>query len=360
MSYLAYKRRRNRGSQRYRNVQQVFAALDLGTNNCRLLVAKPDFGGFRVIDAFSRIVRLGEGIGSTRRLSEGAMRRTIEALRVCAQKLERRSVTHMRAVATEACRRAENCGEFLQRVKVETGIELEIISTKEEAKLALSGCAPLLDQTIPNALVFDIGGGSTEVSWLDVSGISQIAGQRGLGENAIRVSHSMSLGVITLAERFGGKSLDDIDYGAMKAHVVENLAAFPQQPELDKITAAGQLQMLGTSGTVTTLAGVHKCLPRYDRSKIDGCYLGFDTVEDVSRQIASMSFAQRSSHPCIGKDRADLVVAGCAILEALCERWPVGRLRVADRGLREGILVSLMQRRHETEAVKFRYPHPVS
>ncbi len=356
VGYLAYRRRRNRSAQRYRNVQQVFAALDLGTNNCRLLVAKPDFDGFRVIDAFSRIVRLGEGIGTTGLLSESAMRRTIEALRVCAQKLERRSVTHMRAVATEACRRAGNCAEFLQRVKLQTGIELEIISTKEEARLALAGCAPLLDHDIPHALVFDIGGGSTEVSWLEVGGI----GQPGLGENAIQASQSMPLGVITLAERYGGQCINQTSYAAMKRDVMNSLSDFPNQVALAKITAAGQLQMLGTSGTVTTLAGVHKCLPRYDRAKVDGCYLGFDTVEDVSRQIAAMSFDQRSSHPCIGKDRADLVVAGCAILAALCDRWPVGRLRVADRGLREGILVSLMQRGEQADGVVVRHPRPVA
>lgn len=330
--------------------QDVYAALDLGTNNCRLLVARPQPDGFRVIDAFSRIVRLGEGMGESGKLSEAAMNRTLEALKVCAKKMRRRGVTRARAVATEACRRASNCGAFLARVERETGIRLEIISNNEEASLAIFGCAPLLDRTVPNALVFDIGGGSTEVTWFDVAGVGRGRGEltkilREAPERALLGWHSAPLGVVTLAERYGGRTVTPEIYDDMVADVTAELGGFEARHGLGALIERGELQMLGTSGTVTTLAGIHSKLPRYDRSVVDGSYLDFPTVRDISRRIAAMSYEERAASPCIGRDRADLVVAGCAILEALCALWPVGRLRVADRGLREGILFTLMHDR---------------
>ena len=140
--------------------RHTYGAVDLGTNNCRLLIARAVDGGFTVVDAFSRIVRLGEGVSQTGALSAVAMDRTIEALKVCAGKMQRRGVSLMRSVATEACRRAINGLEFLERSRAETGVDLEIISTAEEAKLAFSGCMPLLDRARPYAIVFDIGGGT--------------------------------------------------------------------------------------------------------------------------------------------------------------------------------------------------------
>ena len=331
----------------YASTQEVYAALDLGTNNCRLLVARPHLEGFRVIDAFSRIVRLGEGLGGSGNLSESAMNRTLEALKFCAKKMRRRGVTRVRAVATEACRRAGNCGAFLHRVERETGIRLEIISSNEEASLAIFGCAPLLDRTVPNALVFDIGGGSTEVSWIDVDGIGPGQGEltrilNDSPEQALLGWHSVPLGVVSLTERHGRREVTRETYEEMVGEVAESLAAFEAAHGLKERVGRGEVQMLGTSGTVTTLAGIHSKLPRYDRSVVDGAYLDFDTVRDISRDLAAMSFEERAACPCIGRERADLVVAGCAILEALCVLWPVGRLRVADRGLREGILFMLM------------------
>jgi exopolyphosphatase/guanosine-5'-triphosphate,3'-diphosphate pyrophosphatase len=323
--------------------REVYGALDLGTNNCRLLIARPAPDGFRVVDAFSRIVRLGEGVLASGRLSEQAMARTLLALKICADKMAQRGVTRVRAVATEACRRARNCGLFLDRVKRDTGIALEIISSSEEANLALYGCAPLLDGRIRHAIVFDIGGGSTEVSWLGVP-----RGFAGRGRRALRLHllgyHSLPFGVVTLAERYGGHVITTRTYQAMVEEVGRALAPFEARHQLRALVAGGRVQMLGTSGTVTTLAGVHQCLARYDRARIDGCYLSFDTVREVTGRIAAMSYDERAANPCIGHQRADLVVAGCAILETLCRTWPVGRLRVADRGLREGILVTLMAR----------------
>ena len=320
-----------------------FAALDLGTNNCRLLVARPSQGGFRVIDAFSRIVRLGEGMTATGALSEAAIGRTMEALRICAGKIEHRRVATGRYVATEACRRAMNCAEFLARVRDEIGLDIEIISTAEEARLVVTGCAPLLHPRIPYAIVFDIGGGSTEIVWLH-----QGYGRR--GPNAPRGARpeilgsiSLPFGVVTFTERFGGIEVSPAIYRAMVAEAEAALAPFERAHGIRRQVRAGQVQMLGSSGTVTTLAGVHLTLPRYIRAMVDGSTLTFDQIELVSRHLAGLDLAGRAANPCVGRERADLVLSGCAILDAICATWPVGRLRVADRGIREGILFDLMQ-----------------
>jgi exopolyphosphatase/guanosine-5'-triphosphate,3'-diphosphate pyrophosphatase len=325
--------------------QGLYAALDLGTNNCRLLVAKPSHDGFRVVDAFSRIVRLGEGLAASGHLSGPAMSRTLEALKVCAAKIRRRGVTRVRAVATEACRRADNCGDFLERVRRETGIELEIISQNEEAALAICGCAPLIDPDIPDILLFDIGGGSTEICWLKAEpapGGPADGAPLAAAELSLFAWASVPIGVITLAERHGGGEISPETYQAMVTEMAAAVAVFDARHQVTASVAGGKLQMLGTSGTVTTLAGVHKDLPRYDRSRVDGSYLDMATVHDICARITTMSYAQRAAHPCIGPERADLVVAGCAILSALCRLWPAERLRVADRGLREGMLYAMI------------------
>jgi exopolyphosphatase/guanosine-5'-triphosphate,3'-diphosphate pyrophosphatase len=317
----------------------VLSALDLGTNNCRLLIARASGAGYRIIDAFSRIVRLGEGMTRSGVLAEDAMGRTIEALKVCASKISRRGVTHGRSVATEACRRAGNCDEFLARVQAETGLNIEIISTAEEAQLAFKGCSPLLSRRQPRALVFDIGGGSTELGWLKV--------RNGRPPELID-SMSVPLGVVTISENYGHCRVPDDLYERMVQDVSAHMAAFAERNGIGPKVAAGAVQMLGTSGTVTTLAGIHLGLARYDRSLVDGTYLDFPAIRSISRNLAAMTYEERSAHACIGVDRADLVVAGCAILEAICGLWPVGRLRVADRGVREGILDGLLNSARRT------------
>jgi exopolyphosphatase/guanosine-5'-triphosphate,3'-diphosphate pyrophosphatase len=316
---------------------EIMAALDLGTNNCRLLVARHAGSGFHVIDAFSRIVRLGEGVAQTGRLSEAAIDRTLEALRICAGKMARRGVTLSRAVATEACRRAENCADFVARTLSETGVRLDIISTGEEAALAFRGCQPLLDRHRPFAIVFDIGGGSTELGWLRF---------RPNQPPEMVAWHSVPLGVVSLTERFGTepKPGEDADafYARMVDLVAQHLEPLHRAVAARRAIGAGEVQMLGTSGTVTTLAGIHLGLARYDRGQVDGSYLDFADVERISADIAHRNVAGRAQIACIGSERADLVLSGCAILTAICRLWPVGRLRVADRGVREGILMSLM------------------
>jgi exopolyphosphatase/guanosine-5'-triphosphate,3'-diphosphate pyrophosphatase len=321
-----------------RRIAPHYAALDLGTNNCRLLIARPAGPGFRVVDAFSRIVRLGEGLAATGNLSEAAMARTLAALRICADKIAQKNVAGGRYVATEACRRAANCGAFLARVRETIGIELEIISTAEEARLVVTGCSPLLNPRIPFAIVFDIGGGSTEIVWLRQGG--RYDGRHYRPE--ILGSVSLPFGVVTLTERFGGTHVSPPIYRAMVAEAEAALAPLEREHRILRQVRAGQVQMLGSSGTVTTLAGVHLCLPRYIRAMVDGSILTFDQISIVSRHLAGLDLEGRAANPCVGRERADLVLSGCAILDAICATWPVGQLRVADRGIREGILFDLI------------------
>jgi exopolyphosphatase/guanosine-5'-triphosphate,3'-diphosphate pyrophosphatase len=318
----------------------LYAALDLGTNNCRLLIAQPRERGFRVVDAFSRIVRLGEGVGRSGRLGEAAMDRAVDALRICRSKLSDRGVVRARLIATEACRSAENGAIFLERVRSETGLALEIVSRETEARLAVSGCASLIDPNSNGALLFDIGGGSSELVWIDLTRPAETRRRR--MSDRIRSWASLPVGVVTLSERHGGETVTSEVFEAMVAEVAEMLRDFPEAAALDQAVAAGNLHMLGTSGTVTTLAGVHLGLERYDRRRVDGTWMTGDEVNLMMNTLTGMDYAARIANPCIGQERADLVLAGCAILEAIRRRWPCQRLRVADRGLREGILVEMM------------------
>lgn len=313
----------------------VFAALDLGTNNCRLLVARPEGDGFRVVDAFSRVVRLGEGVAEQGRLSHAAMERTIEALGVCADKMRRRGVGHVRAVATEACRRAENAPMFIARVEAETGLSLEVIDTNEEARLAVVGCLPLLASGGGRAITFDIGGGSSQITWLALGG----EGEDGMAEAEIVASISLPCGVVTLAEQFGG---EPDSYEVVCDYVTGLLAEFDRTHDIRARVDAGGVQMLGMSGTVTTLGGVLLDLPRYDRAQVDGLTMSFEEVRAISNRLSQMDYVSRASIPCVGEERAELVIVGCAVLKAICETWPAGALQVADRGLREGILLGLL------------------
>lgn len=313
----------------------LYGALDLGTNNCRLLLATPAPGGLKVVEAFSRVTRLGEGLAASGILSEDAILRSLQALHLCAQRLHRRDVRRIRAVTTEACRRAANGPAFLNRVRRETGLTLEIISAEDEARLALAGCAALLARSHPHALVFDIGGGSTEL-------INVRLGSDPAADH-IESFASLPVGVVTLAETAGSALYDARGYEETVLDLTSRLRAFDHDGALGARALAGQVHMLGTSGTVTTLAGVHLDLARYDRSQVDGLVLGFDDITAVSQRLMAATAEERAAIPCVGEGRADLVVAGCAILDAMCRMWPAGRLTVADRGVREGVLLSMMQ-----------------
>ena len=314
--------------------RHTYGAIDLGTNNCRLLIARPVDGGFTVVDAFSRIVRLGEGLSQRGCLSDAAMDRALGALRVCAEKLCRRNVSLSRSVATEACRRAANGAEFADRVRRETGIALDIIPPQEEARLAVLGCHKLLEPGDGPAMIFDIGGGSTELVLIDqVEGVPKI-----------RSWWSSPWGVVSLTESEGREAIEGEDrvaaYRRMRQRALLSFGSFAATLPRD----AEDIRLLGTSGTVTTLASVHLALPSYDRRAVDGLHVPIGAMQKISEMIAEMDFEERSSLPCIGPERADLVVAGCAILDAILEIWPARNLGVADRGIREGILRSLMAR----------------
>lgn len=325
----------------------LYGALDLGTNNCRLLIAAPSGRGFRVVDAYSRIVRLGEGLSQTGRLSEPAMERALAALRISAEKVRRRGVTRFKAIATQACRSAQNGAEFIERVASETGLQLEVISPKEEARLSVAGCLNLLDRNADAALVVDVGGGSTELSWVDLRSRGKSAGERlSHTRPPILAWKSIPLGVVTLAEQFPeAGSPPEAWYRSMVDCFRERLEGFRAADSLRDAFSAGRAHIIGTSGAITSLAGLHLDLPRYDRSRVDGMWMSRGECEAAADRLIAMSIAERAAQPCIGPDRADLVLAGAAILQAVQELWPCERVRVADRGLREGILLSLMSGR---------------
>ena len=312
---------------------EVYAALDLGTNNCRLLIACPTEDGFRVVDSFSRIVRLGEGISATGCISEAAIERAIAALSVCRDKIRSRKARRLRLIATEACRAASNADGFRDRVAAETGIRLEIIDRETEAALAVIGCSPLLDPKGRGAILFDIGGGSTELVRIERDPHDPNATPR------IKAWMSIPLGVVTLAEHFGGRDVTPQSYAAMIEEVASHVAPFAAEHSGE---LAG-MHLLGTSGTVTTLAGIHLNLHRYDRRRVDGIWMNDADITATIARLLRMSYQERAANHCISVERADLVLAGCAILDAIRDAFPLPRLRVADRGLREGMLVEMMR-----------------
>ena len=336
----AQREGRRQPQERAHSPRQAYAAIDLGTNNCRLLIARPADENFVVIDAFSRVVRLGEGLAQSGRLSDEAMDRAVGALRICAEKLKRRNVRLARSVATEACRRASNGAAFIDRVRQETGIQLDVISAQEEARLAVLGCHILLEDGIGPAVIFDIGGGSTELVLIEP----------GAPVPRILDWQSVPWGVVSLTETVWSEPGHDAEgdddarlarYNRMRQLVSDSFAEFAARIST---RATPELRLLGTSGTVTTLASVHLELPQYDRRAVDGLIVPSASMRDIATRLSTMSPAERRELPCIGTERADLVVAGCAILEAILDIWPADRLGVADRGIREGILRSLMAR----------------
>jgi exopolyphosphatase/guanosine-5'-triphosphate,3'-diphosphate pyrophosphatase len=323
----------------------IYGALDLGTNNCRLLLARPSRRGFRVVDAFSRIIRLGEGVSQTGRLSDQAMDRTMEALKVCAGKLQRHRVARARMVATQACRVAVNGQSFVAKVRDNFGLDIEVLTPEIEARLAVAGCATLVDPEAEFVLVFDIGGGSSEIIWLDMTRLGSrrdlLTGRSDVND-AIVAWESLPVGVVTLAEKFDGRNVTPQSFAAMSNAVADLLAPFEAIHRFRERLAGRSVHFLGTSGTVTTIAGVLLGLERYDRKRVDGIWLNVSEIDDVTSRLLGQSYEDRVLEPCIGRERADLVLAGCAILDAILKLWPADRLRVADRGLREGILMRLM------------------
>ena len=323
-----------RGPRSKSRTGDLIAALDLGSNNCRLLIARPEKNGFKVVDGFSKIVRLGEGISSSGALSNAAMERTMKALSTCGELIVKNNVKYGRYVATEACRAANNSKNFLSRVEKEIGIAVETISSIEEAELTVVGCRALFDNTCPYTLMFDVGGGSTEISWLRIK--SKVKPE-------IIDSISLPYGVVNLTETYGKPEISSKQYEILVETIKKSIEPFEIKHSIKEMIKAGKVSMLGTAGTVTTIAAVQMGLKLYDRELIDGSWLDFSSIRNICRNLVNSNFEKRASYPCIGKNRAELVVAGCGILEAICETWSIGCLRVADRGVREGILARLSE-----------------
>lgn len=348
-----------RGRRRPPGETPNYAALDLGTNNCRLLIATPAPHGFRVVEAYSRIVRLGEGLGASGRLSELAMERAMAALKVSAEKIRRRKAVRVKAIATQACRMAENGPEFVERVRQETGLKLEIITPREEAQLSVAGCVTLLDREADAALVVDVGGGSTELSWVDLKGGGLDAHPRQFAawKLPIKAWLSIPVGVVTLAEEFPEHGTDQHGwFRQMVESVKARIDGFKHAEPMREVFGLGRAHLVGTSGAITSLAGLHLGLERYDRARVDGLWLTRDDCEAAANRLLVLTPEQRAAEPCIGPDRADLVLAGAAILQAVQELWPCARVRVADRGLREGLLMSLMSERKKPRRRRRRGP----
>lgn len=312
----------------------AYAAIDLGTTNCRLLIARPGPEGLQVVDSFSRIVRLGEGVELNRRLSEPAMHRAVSALRICAGKLRRAEIRGLRAVSTAACRKAENGANFLKRVEAETGLDIETITPEEEGRLALTGCQFLIEPDTERVLFFDIGGGSTQIVWMSVAP----------GAPVERLGMiSVPMGVVSLSERLGTDAIDPDAFDALVLEIEGVLAGFCRDLGIAEGLDAYRTQIIGASGTVTTLAALQSDLPRYERALVDGSTLFFESIHRETRRLLALDRAGRRAIGSIGPQRADMIVAGCAILSAICRTWPMECLKVADRGVREGILIDLMR-----------------
>jgi len=328
---------------------ELYAALDLGTNNCRLLIAKPIFQQksqhktLKVIDSYSRIVRLGEGLSEHGALSEEAMSRTIKALLSCKAKIDRYDISKSRFVATEACRRAVNAQAFIDRVAAETGITIDIISNEEEARLAFLGCSSLLQRETRFALAFDIGGGSTEFMWVKIDGDQPMDSHK---RHLIQDWLSLPYGVMNMSEQFGGAAYTEMYFEEIVDKIIELLEPLDSDNDISRRMWRERVQMLSTSGTVTTLAAIHLDLPRYDRSKVDGLKLSISDIRSATQKLMQMSPAARAAHPCIGSARTDYILSGCAIFEAIVRTFPIDKITIADRGVREGIIVSLMREQH--------------
>ncbi len=335
----------NRGGWHSGRFAHTFAAIDLGTNNCRLLVARASVDGYEVIDTYSRPVRLGEGVALNGSLCGQAIDRTLQALSVCAARIDRHRVSRARHIATEACRRAGNGGDFLALVKERTGLCLEVIPPSEEARLALASCENLLDPAVPYAVLVDIGGGSTEVCWIRVSRRDERPGS--VATELLDMT-SVPWGVVTLTEACvkgtpRERPVDRSCYDGMVERIRADLRPFCARHGIAEAIARGEVQMVGASGTVTTVSAHHLGLKRYNRTLVDGSRIGRDSILRICDQLAEKSVVELMDMPCIGNDRADLALAGGAILEAVCRQWPAAMVTVADRGLREGVLMDLMR-----------------
>lgn len=300
--------------------RDISAAIDLGTNSARLLIATRGASGEMEILVLKRVItRLGGGFTRERGISPAACDRTLSALRDFSREMRKTGVSHTRAVATSAVRDAVNGREFVERVYAETGIRLDIIDGREEALLTLNGVVSGLGRS-GDSIVFDIGGGSTEYTLAR-------------GKTPL-FTRSLPLGVVRLTEGKGSlEAMDDKVRRELKALMMEvegsGLGSFPEGATL-----------IGTAGTPTTLAAMDLKLARYDHHKVHGHVLGISTVRELFETVCPLTAEERLHVPGIEKGREDLVVAGFLVTLRTMELFGFDRFTVSDAGLLEGLLMS--------------------
>jgi len=302
------------------------AAIDLGTNTVRLLVTEADrTAAWRVIDQDQRVTRLGEGLRTSGTLGDQAMARTTTAVVEYVERAARAGATDVLVCATSAVRDADNGAAFVQMLERRTGRPVRVVSGDEEARLTLRGVLYGLPPIAGPLIVFDIGGGSTEF----------ILAEGG----ALSLAVSLRLGVVSLAERFPFPATVDRDRYAeltneVRAHLATGLPPAVRQRRADLL--------VGTAGTVTTLAALDLGLRAYDSRRVQGHRLSRRAIEALGERLGALSMAERAALPCLEPGRADLIIPGLAIVEATLECVGVETLIVSDYGFREGIIVEAL------------------
>lgn len=300
------------------------ATIDLGSNTVRLLVADVEGPGrWRVVAEHQTVTRLGEGLAATGALGEVPMARTLAVVRDYVARGAALGATETRIVATSAVREAANGSVFAAAVERATGWRVRVVSGEDEARLTLLGVRHGVGPLAGPVVVFDIGGGSTEYILAD-------------GEQ-VRATASLRLGVVPLAERYPfPERVDRSRYAALLREVMRQLAR--ELPA--EILSARPAHLVGTAGTVTTLAALDLGLPRYDAGRVQGHRLSRAAIERLGARLGSLTVGERAALPCLEPGRADLIVPGVAIVMATLDCLGVDGLTVSDSGLREGILAA--------------------
>jgi len=303
------------------------ATIDVGSNTVRLLVADAgEASAWRVLDEAQQVTRLGEGLAAAGVLGEAPAARTLAVVRAYAERGRRAGAARVRIVATSAVREAANGRAFAATIERATGVALRVVSGEEEARLTLLGVRRGLGDPAGALVVCDIGGGSTEYI---------------LAEGArVRALASLRLGVVPLAERFAfPEAVDRARYDALRAEVRGRLERELPTP----FRGARGARLVGTAGTVTTLAALDLGLARYDAARVQGHRLGRAAVEAQLRRLGALPVAARGALPCLEPGRADLIVPGVAIVQATLDCLGAEALTVSDWGLREGILLDALE-----------------
>jgi exopolyphosphatase/guanosine-5'-triphosphate,3'-diphosphate pyrophosphatase len=316
----------------------------------------------KVIDSFAKIISLGEGIKQTGVLSEEAIERTIVALRACKKKLDSHRIYKMRAVATEACRQASNTKSLIERVNSEIGVDLEVISPQEEARLVLKGCSGVISDEKNYGILMDIGGGSTEVVWLKIN--------KGMTRPTISVIDSISLpfGVVTISDTYTHSKNNQEIYTVLRKNILSTIDTFMKKNNIRTNFSKGDVQVITSSGTTTTLGSLTLGLSTYDRSSVDGKDFSSKKIVEVGEELLSRYLSSTPTTVKLGKEknfitnkffdhvldksseefkifaynRMGLLAAGVVIINSILESIGDCLVRIADRGVREGILYDLM------------------